>query len=296
MAENVFDTNLRLNGPNGPVILVGTGSPEGVVSAPVSSEYFRLDTAPFRYIKETGTGNTGWVAVASSTPPLAFKGAKRFSYFNDFMSLNTDELCSNQVTGTGAANSTQGWQFGGVPPGSGYIRVALSTVITTNRTAWATTSMIALYPRIGACEFRMRGGLLTLSDAVTTGYLAYIGFFDSVSGEPSNGAYFRYTHSQNGGRWIAVMRNAGVETSTIDTGVAAAIGAESLFEIRVSADGNTFTYLINNVVVATITTGLVLNTTALGFGYCFRRTIGTAAANAAVFDYISFTQDLPNRT
>lgn len=44
---------------------VGTGSPEGVVTAVVGSTYRRLDggAGTSFYIKESGTGNTGWVAA-----------------------------------------------------------------------------------------------------------------------------------------------------------------------------------------------------------------------------------------
>jgi len=42
----------------------GTGSPEGVVVAPVGSIYTRTDGGPGTtlYVKESGTGNTGWTA------------------------------------------------------------------------------------------------------------------------------------------------------------------------------------------------------------------------------------------
>jgi hypothetical protein len=42
----------------------GTGSPQGVVSAPVGTLYSRTDggTGTTLYVKEAGTGNTGWVA------------------------------------------------------------------------------------------------------------------------------------------------------------------------------------------------------------------------------------------
>lgn len=46
------------------LILMGTGSPEGVVAAPVGAIYTRNDggAGTTLYIKESGTGNTGWVA------------------------------------------------------------------------------------------------------------------------------------------------------------------------------------------------------------------------------------------
>lgn len=42
----------------------GTGSPEGVVAAPVGTLYRRLDggAGSTLYVKESGTGNTGWSA------------------------------------------------------------------------------------------------------------------------------------------------------------------------------------------------------------------------------------------
>lgn len=45
-------------------IRYGTGSPEGVVTAPVGSFYARSDGGPGTtlYVKESGTGNTGWAA------------------------------------------------------------------------------------------------------------------------------------------------------------------------------------------------------------------------------------------
>lgn len=51
----------------GPQQLAGSGSPEGSVSAPVGSTYQRSDggSGTSVYFKESGTGNTGWVAIGS---------------------------------------------------------------------------------------------------------------------------------------------------------------------------------------------------------------------------------------
>lgn len=53
--------NLVINGVNW---LAGSGSPQSVVSAPIGSMYLRTDggTGTTLYVKESGTGNTGWVA------------------------------------------------------------------------------------------------------------------------------------------------------------------------------------------------------------------------------------------
>jgi len=50
--------------PGGVRSIVGDGSPEGAVTAPVSSRYYRRDggAGTSFYVKESGSGNTGWVA------------------------------------------------------------------------------------------------------------------------------------------------------------------------------------------------------------------------------------------
>jgi hypothetical protein len=49
----------------GPFDAKGSGTPEGVLTAPVGSTYKRVDggTNTSFYIKQSGTGNTGWAAV-----------------------------------------------------------------------------------------------------------------------------------------------------------------------------------------------------------------------------------------
>jgi hypothetical protein len=49
----------------------GSGSPEGVETAPVGAVYRRLDgtAGAVWYVKETGTGNTGWVAYGAPVAP-----------------------------------------------------------------------------------------------------------------------------------------------------------------------------------------------------------------------------------
>lgn len=55
---------LGSTGSAGPTWRPGTGSPEGVVTAVPGSFYIRTDGTPgtILYFKESGTGNTGWVA------------------------------------------------------------------------------------------------------------------------------------------------------------------------------------------------------------------------------------------
>lgn len=67
--RDVFvDRNIVWNGSTNTVFdKSGSGSPEGVVTASVGSIYRRYDggSATTVYVKESGTGNTGWVAIGA---------------------------------------------------------------------------------------------------------------------------------------------------------------------------------------------------------------------------------------
>ena len=60
-----FFSELRLGTAGAIIVTAGTGSPEGVVTAPVGSVYLRTDGAgnSLLYTKKTGSGNTDWVAM-----------------------------------------------------------------------------------------------------------------------------------------------------------------------------------------------------------------------------------------
>jgi len=51
---------------NGITIFSGNGSPEGVITANIGSVYLRLNggSGSTLYVKESGTGNTGWSTTA----------------------------------------------------------------------------------------------------------------------------------------------------------------------------------------------------------------------------------------
>lgn len=51
---------------NGITIFTGSGTPEGVITANIGSMFLRLDgtSGSTLYMKESGTGNTGWSTTA----------------------------------------------------------------------------------------------------------------------------------------------------------------------------------------------------------------------------------------
>lgn len=70
--NGIWTTILRFGSATGPLDTSGTGSPEGVVAAPIGSTFRRTDggTNTATYRKETGAGSTGWVPNASSSGSL----------------------------------------------------------------------------------------------------------------------------------------------------------------------------------------------------------------------------------
>jgi hypothetical protein len=66
--KEFYVKQFRLDSETGPLVTSGTGTPEGVVTAPVGSLYLRTNGATNTtvYRKEAGTGNTGWVAVSNA--------------------------------------------------------------------------------------------------------------------------------------------------------------------------------------------------------------------------------------
>lgn len=99
-------------GTDGPSWTKGTGSPEGVVTAPVGSFYSRTDgaTNTATYRKESGTGNTGWVADSATAAGGGVSGG---------VTVTVPQL----IRGAGASEHRETVALAGVTPSS---RIALS--------------------------------------------------------------------------------------------------------------------------------------------------------------------------
>jgi hypothetical protein len=85
----------------------GTGSPEGVVTAAVGAIYTRIDGTPNHtlYVKEVGSGNTGWKAYAPFTKSVLLMGSGAYTITaTDVGSrLNNDSISAVHLPDTGTA-------------------------------------------------------------------------------------------------------------------------------------------------------------------------------------------------
>ena len=121
----------------------GFGSPNSVVTAPLGSTYRQLDgTSPsINWTKQTGTGNTGWVADALQSTSPTFTGAtigtQTISTATSGLSPNHGALGTGStnwwgnVTGIGANNSVVLTLGGGGFLARGWCQAAANTSTTT---------------------------------------------------------------------------------------------------------------------------------------------------------------------
>jgi len=144
----------------GPTDTAGAGSPEGVLAAPIGSTFRRTDGGAGTgfYVKESGAGDTGWVAkggtgpiemsvgtVTAGSPALTMTGDETDGYVMNFVLPGTNSgnlLTANQASGTDTLSDTTGW--------SGY-----------NATVWSSTA-------------QAKSGTRSLGVATTTTGAAYL--------------------------------------------------------------------------------------------------------------------------
>lgn len=116
-----------------------------------------------------------------------------------------------------------------------------------------------------------------LSDATDT-YSFTCGFGDlTTSGAHTDEVGFRYTHSNNGGRWLAVCRSNSVETgSTLDTGITVAAGTWYRLGFRVNSTATSVEFFIDGVSVGSISSNIPTGASRV-VGICLKvdRTAGT---------------------
>lgn len=128
-----------------------------------------------------------------------------------------------------------------------------------------------------------------LSDATDT-YSFTCGFGDlTTAGAHTDEVGFRYSHSINGGKFLAVCRSNSVETgSTLDTGITVAAGTWYRLGLRVNAAATSVEFFIDGVSVGSITSNIPTGASrVVGLVLKVDRTAGTGNI-AHYVDYVFF--------
>lgn len=133
-------------------------------------------------------------------------------YHEPILDLTTDIQTSTSGAG---ASVTRSRGYGAISD------VAAATGTTSAGSAGVGSKDAALLGQVLGLNV-LHGGLYlpsSLSDG-TNRYTTRDGFLDSLTGEPTDGVFFRYVDNVNSGKFLAVARQNGTET-TADTGITA---------------------------------------------------------------------------
>lgn len=272
-------TNLRLYvgdpaGSASPVVLVLSNKTTAGDPAPVNgSMYFNAALGKFRCYQNEWRDCIGDDIINT------------YRYTNEFGNTITnttgaDNTLLSSFTGTGA----------GSPNGGGDVQHPGIAGLNTGTTATGQAGYMSGNPsgsttlRLGnnvAWTFRSAVRVNTVSTGTDT-HAVRVGFLDSATGEPTDGCFFRYTDSVNGGNWQGVCRDNNVE-SVCDTGVAVTAMTWRTMQIGVAADASVANFVISGVQRCTINTNIpTASTRTTGFGLSIIKSAGTTPAQVDI--------------
>lgn len=179
--------------------------------------------------------------------------SRQSTYITDFMVIDRGGLqvhasgAGTFITNddTGSVNTTEG-AMGGMSMSSG--------TDATGRISPFTSGIC----NVGTNRQRMglRTNFSILSSANPEYYFTF-GVGDNLNSatEISDGVYFKYTHTENGGRWRAAVASSGTRTY-LDTGVSPVATVNQELEIDINATGTQALFYIDGTLVATHNSGL----------------------------------------
>jgi hypothetical protein len=211
-------------------------------------------------------------------------------FLSDFY-MNETRISSGQFNAGGGLGAVSLGETFGIDTTENCLGVA--SVGTSSSTAGGSTISGGSTPSINfgngfTFVLKWRCALETVSDGTDT-YTVSVGFHDVLtSGDAVDGAYFRYTHGTNSGKWQAVTRSNSSEKEE-DTGVTAVVTTYSIFEIRVNSDGSQVDFYINGTKTNDITTTIPTGSARLtNFLIKIEKTAGSTARKFYA-DYVQLT-------
>lgn len=209
----------------------------------------------------------------------------RFFDQDDFVYNNGNFTAPNWVEGYGFSGSTSANSTYGIDTTENAIGVA-DMITGTNSSGYAGigkgfgTSVNNLVFGTHELTLGLRVAPQNLSDGTDT-YSLYFGFGDNQgAGDQGNGAYFRYTHSVNSGKYQAVTASASSRTAS-DTGIAATT-TYKVFSIVVNQAASSIGFYIDGALVATNTLNIPSSSTKLGVFLKIDKSAGTTSRRLSI--------------
>jgi hypothetical protein len=189
--------------------------------------------------------------------------------------------------GAGAALTTSTFGVDSTEKASGVVVMGTSTS-TAGGSSIQDNTYVFTFGFGFTYEMSMRIAFDALSDGTDT-YHIRIGFMDAQQTQAAivDGAYFRYSHGVNSGKWQAVTISNSSETAE-DTGVAAEAAVYHVFKVVTNSDATQVDFYIDGVKTNDITTNIINSASRLtGKALVIEKTAGSTARSLYV-DYISF--------
>lgn len=192
----------------------------------------------------------------------------------------------NNGGGLGGAPNSSAYGLDATEKAIGVFLLSTSTS-TAGGSALSNTSYVVTFGFGFTITQTWRVALKDLSDGTDT-FTVEVGFGNGFSSAPTIGAFFRYTHSVNGGKWQAVTVVGGVETAE-DTGITAAVDGFHTFKIVGNDDATQVDFYIDGVKTNDITTNIPNDAAEImGYNATIRKTAG-ATAKGIYVDYFDMT-------
>lgn len=219
------------------------------------------------------------------TPPfdVPFNQRAMTYVFEDYFSTTTPTWATTSHSGTGSGIL----QTGAVTNDLNIGTIGLYTGTTTTGRGAFGSHVDGIQFGANQWTFETRANVLNLSDATNT-YTVRFGFMDSITAEPTDGHFIRYTHGTNSGKWQAVTRINNVETAT-DTGETATAMTNgspmNRWKIIVDNSGTSVDFYLNDRRIVTHSpSGFTGSSRLTGIGYSMIKSAGTTS-RALIIDY-----------
>jgi hypothetical protein len=167
--------------------------------------------------------------------------------------------------------------------------LSFTTGTTATGRAGLQTGATSLLLGQGKCVFEARVRIPTLSNATDT-FTVYLGYGDLLTGNPTDGAFFRYTHGTNSGNWQGVCRSNNTESITNFTTAPVTTGWQKL-NLNVYADGSRVDFTIGGTILAVTTNIPTVAGRETGIIANLVKSVGTTA-RTMLLDYLYHTFNL----
>jgi hypothetical protein len=204
-----------------------------------------------------GIGTQAQIPVVLAAGTLGYENLINLStrcvaWGTDFIGGSTPGEMVAATSGTGSGSTLDTTQTAANP---GVWRMTTGTTTTGWAYVSGNNSAQALFLGGGLTIFEVIVKLSAVSDGTDT-YSSVLGVTNSQAGVPTNGIYFSYTHSTNGGNWTFNCLKAS-STTSVDTGVAASTSAYQRLTWIMNSAGTSVQAYVNGVAAgAAITTNI----------------------------------------